>query len=125
MSTAKRFEDLEFWQRAKELTNLIYSYSSDGLFARDFGLRDQMRRAAVSIPSNIAEGDERDTNRESVRYFYIAKGSLAELLTQVIIAQEVGYLTEDEFTFFHKQCDSIGKMLGNLIKIRENTGNRR
>ena len=119
------FRGLQVWHKAKDLAVHIYKLTYLRDFRRDFGLRDQMRRAAVSIPSNIAEGDERDTNRESVRYFYIAKGSLAELLTQVIIAQEVGYLTEDEFTFFHKQCDSIGKMLGNLIKIRENTGNRR
>ena len=119
------FRGLQVWHKAKDLAVHIYKLTDLRDFRRDFGLRDQMRRAAVSIPSNIAEGDERDTNRESVRYFYIAKGSLAELLTQVIIAQEVGYLTEDEFTFFHKQCDSIGKMLGNLIKIRENTGNRR
>ena len=119
------FRGLQVWHKAKDLAVHIYKLTDLRDFRRDFGLRDQMRRAAVSIPSNIAEGDERDTNRESVRYFYIAKGSLAELLTQVIIAQEVGYLTEDEFPFFHKQCDSIGKMLGNLIKIRENTGNRR
>jgi four helix bundle protein len=61
MTTAKRFEDLEVWQKAKELTNLIYSLSSPGAFARDFGLRDQMRRAAVSIMSNIAEGFESQT----------------------------------------------------------------
>lgn len=72
MTTAKRFEDLDVWQRSKELTNLIYKYSTDGAFSRDFGLRDQMRRASVSIMSNIAEGFESQT-QSSLPYKYERK----------------------------------------------------
>ena len=66
-------------------------------FVKDFGLRDQARRSAVSVPSNIAEGDERDTDKDSVRFFFIAKGSLAELRTQMEIAYRIGYIDENIF----------------------------
>jgi four helix bundle protein len=79
MTTAKRFEDLEVWQKAKELTNLIYRVSLSGAFSRDFGLRDQMRRAAVSIMSNIAEGFESQTQVLFIQYLGRAKGSAGEL----------------------------------------------
>ena len=82
----KGFKDLIVWQKAKDLAIKVYEASEEGDFNRDFGLRDQVRRSAVSIASNLAEGDERDTDKESVRFFYIAKGSLAELRTQIEIA---------------------------------------
>lgn len=75
------FRNLMVWQKARDLVVQIYKLTNRTPFTKDFGLRDQIRRAAVSIPSNIAEGDERDTNKDSVRFLYIAKGSLAELLT--------------------------------------------
>src|SRR6266852_9073944 len=91
-----RFEDLECWQRAKSLAVELYAISKDGEFGRDFGLRDQIRRAAVSIASNIAEGKERETVSEFIRYLYMAKGSAGEVMTQVIIAEEVGYLDREK-----------------------------
>ena len=83
MATAKRFEELEVWQKAKELTNLIYRVSSSGALARDFGLRDQMRRVAVSIMSNIAEGFESQTQATFIQYLGHAKGSAGELRAQL------------------------------------------
>jgi len=80
------FKNLKVWPEAKRLAVAVYRMSSTGPLAKDFGLRDQLRRAAVSVPSNIAEGDERDTDKDSIRCFYIAKGSLAELRTQLEIA---------------------------------------
>jgi four helix bundle protein len=65
-----KFQDLKAWQRAKDLAVLIYKVSNDGQFVRDFGLRDQLRRAAVSVPSNIAEGDELGTNKQAINFFY-------------------------------------------------------
>ena len=72
----------------------------------------------MSVPINIAEGDERETNKESIRFFYIAKGSLAEVVTQLEIAQEIGYITREELILFNEKCGEIGKMLGSLIKAR-------
>ncbi len=112
------FQGLIVWQKAKELAVLIYKISNEGSLGKDFGLRDQIRRCAVSIPSNIAEGDERNTDKESIRFFYIAKGSLAELLTQLQIALEVGYIGKDVFESLDSDCKEIGRMLGALIKSR-------
>jgi len=117
------FRGLVVWQKAKELAVAIYQLTDKGKISQDFGLKDQMRRAAVSICSNIAEGDERDTNKESVRFLYIAKGSLAELVTQLEISQEIGYITMDEANQFLAVCSDIGKMLGALIKVRSQQKN--
>ena len=93
---------------------------SSGL-AKDFELRDQIRRSAVSVPSNSAEGDERDTDKDGVRFLYIAKGSLAELRTQLEIAYEVGLITQVQFSPLEADCLMIGKTLGSLIKARRPT----
>ena len=85
-----------------------------------------MRRSAVSIASNLAEGDERNTDKESVRFFYIAKGSLAELRTQIQIAFEIGYIEEQIYESIETDCEELGKMIGKLIKVRqEDIGHRR
>jgi four helix bundle protein len=112
------FRNLKVWQKAKDLAATIYQLTSNSPLAKDFGLRDQLRRAAVSIPSNIAEGDERDTNRDSIRFLYIAKGSLAEVRTQLEIAREVGLLLQSDHEPVEKACAEIGCMLGALIKAR-------
>ncbi len=112
------FRDLVVWQKAKELAVIVYKETDSGAFGRDFSLSDQIRRSAVSIASNLAEGDERDTDKESVRFFYIAKGSLAELRTQLQIAHEIGYLEKDVYEKYEADCGIIGKMIGSLIKTR-------
>lgn len=115
------FRNLTVWQRSKDPAVRIYSVTGDGKFEKDFGLRDQLRRASVSIPSNIAEGDERDTDREAVRHLYIAKGSAAELLTQLIIAHEIHYLDKDLFKDLEDDCLAISSMLSRLISSRSRT----
>ena len=112
------FRSLIVWQKSRDLAVAIYRLTNEGVIARDFGLIDQLRRSAVSIPSNIAEGDERDTNRDSVRFLYIAKGSLAELITQLEIARLVGYISEEHWLGLDAECANIAKMLGSLIKVR-------
>ena len=112
------FKDLVVWQSAKDLAVWIYKVLDEGTLSEDFGLRDQIRKSAVSIPSNMAEGDERDSDKESVRFFYIAKGSLAELRTQLQIAFEIGYIEKDIFESLDKECKQLGKMIGALIKAR-------
>ena len=112
------YKDLMVWQKARDLAVLVYSITNQSKFKKDYGLCDQIRRAAVSVASNIAEGDERDTDKESVRFFFIAKGSLAELRTQMEIAYKIGYIDENQFKGIEDKAIEIGKMLGALIKSR-------
>ncbi len=114
----KGYRELRVWQSAKDVAVAVYRLTASGPLSRDFGLRDQMRRSAVSIASNIAEGDERDMNKDSVRFLYIAKGSLAELRTQLEIARDVGILAVNAYAEIEVQCAEIGRMLGALIKAR-------
>ena len=117
------FRKLRVWQRAKDLAVYVYKVSSQGKFAKDYGLKDQICRAAVSIPSNIAEGDELDTNKHSIKFFHIAKGSCAEVLTQAIIAHEISYLANDHFTHISEECRVILSMLAKLIQVRSEIRN--
>ncbi|MBI1398224.1 MAG: four helix bundle protein [Betaproteobacteria bacterium] len=116
---ASGFRALVVWQKAKSLAIFVYEATEVGPIARDFGLRDQMRRAAVSVCSNIAEGDERETDKESVRFFYIAKGSLAELQTQAEIARELALVREDLGEEIENRAAEIGRLLGALIRRRK------
>ena len=125
MTTAKRFEELEVWQRAKELTNLIYQLSSSGSFARDFGLRDQMRRAAVSIMSNIAEGFESQTQALFIQFLSRAKGSAGELRAQLYVALEQEYMTTSEFQSAFSLAELCSKQLATFIRYLESQPNAR
>ena len=119
------FQKLNVWQRAKELAVFLYKLTGKGTFAKDWGLRDQIRRAAVSIPSNVAEGDELNTDRQSIKFFYIAKGSSAELLTQIIIAHEIDYLSKEDFDHVKNECQTISRMLAKLIQARSKKTNKK
>ena len=113
-----KFMSLKVWQRSKDLAVYIYRITAKGKFSKDFGLRDQIQRAAVSIPSNIAEGDELSSDKHSNKYFYIAKGSSAELLTQALIAMEIGYIEKTIYEHLENECKAISGMLMKLIKAR-------
>ena len=113
-----KFRELKVWQRGKDLAVSIYKLTVHGTFSKDFGLRDQIRRAAVSIPSNIAEGDELGSDKKAIRYFYTAKGSSAEVFTQAIISKEIGYITKEESEYVEEECKAISGMLTMLIKAR-------
>lgn len=121
MSKIEKIEDIIVWQKAKSLTINIYKASNHGSFAKDFGLRDQIRRAAVSIPSNIAEGFVRGGNREFLQFLSISKGSLFELKTQLIIANEIGYLEDEIFTKISNEIDEVGKMLTSFMNYLSNS----
>lgn len=112
------FKQLSVWLKAKSLAVQIYKLTDHGSINNDFGLRDQMRRAAVSIPSNIAEGDTLDTDKQSTRHFYISRGSAAELRTQLLIANEIGYIKNLQYEALEAECDEICAMLTALIKHR-------
>ena len=109
------FEELNVYQRARELTNRVYELTRDGAFARDFGLVDQIRRASVSIMSNIAEGFERGTNAEFIQFLFIAKGSCGEVRAQVSIAFDQKYISRADYDDLIDRCRRISGMLGNLI----------
>jgi len=109
-----RFEQLEVWQKARALAGAVYKASSQGSFARDFGLRDQLRRAAVSVMSNIAEGFGRFTRPEFRRFITIARGSVAEVQSQLYLAQDLGYLSVAEHQELNSHCLEISRMLAGL-----------
>jgi four helix bundle protein len=109
-----RFEDFIAWQKARKLTAEIYGVTSEGGFARDFGLKDQIRRAAVSTMSNVAEGFERGRPGEFHQFLSIAKGSCAELRAQLYVALDVGYLGLPVFEALMTQATEVGLILGGL-----------
>jgi len=111
------FESLKVWKRASRLAVSIYQTLKN---CRDFGLKDQMTRAAVSIPSNIAEGYERGTNKEFIRYLNIAKGSTAELRTQLYIAAQIGEISAEQMNELVEETKGINGMIRNLTKTRTN-----
>lgn len=114
------FQKLRVWQFAKEIAVKIYRLTKEKEFSKDYGLKDQIQRSAVSIASNIAEGDELGSDKQSVRYFYISKGSIAELTTQLIIANEIGYIDNITKNNLIDECDKVSAMLTKLIKARSN-----
>ncbi len=116
MTTIQKFEDIEAWQKARDLTQQIYVVSNDGAFARDFGLRDQIRRAAVSIMSNIAEGFDRGGHRELIQFLYIAKGSAAEVQAQLYVALDAGYLKQEQFQQLYDFAGDTSCLLGGFIR---------
>ena len=111
-------KNLKVWKRAVDLAVKVYEITKKDPFNKDFGLRDQMRRASVSISSNIAEGDQLESDKSSIRHLRIAKGSSAELFTQSIISYRIGYLHKDDFSYIQKECQEILAMLAGLIKHR-------
>ncbi|MBL8132285.1 MAG: four helix bundle protein [Anaerolineae bacterium] len=118
---AEGFEKLIAWQKARELTRVIYDATQRGSFSRDFGLASQMQRAAVSIMSNIAEGYERDNRKEYLRFVLIAKASCAELRSQLYVALDAGYLSEPEFASLVQQAQEVGRILGGLrVSLKRN-----
>jgi len=110
----RRFEQLIAWQRARELTKNVYLLTATERFSRDFGLRDQIQRAAVSIMSNIAEGFERAGKAEFHQFLVIAKGSCAEVRSQLYVALDTGYITNDQFEKTRAQAEEVGRIIGGL-----------
>lgn len=116
MSTVKKFEDLICWQKARELTKEIYKISRNIEMSRDRGLCDQIQRASVSIMSNLAEGFERGTKYELINYFYIAKGSCAEVRCQLYVALDNNYIDITTFQHIYGLADSTGKLIESFVQ---------
>jgi len=114
MAKVEHFEDLEVWKLARRLTGKIYSLSRIGAFAKDFGFRDQICRAAVSIVSNIAEGFERRSNSQFMQFLCIANGSAGEVRAQLYVALDLGYVSQTQFQEVFDDVICVGKMLTSL-----------
>ena len=116
MATFTRVEDIEAWQEARKLATQIYKLTSVGDWARDFGLRDQIRRAAVSIACNIAEGYARSSNLEFARFLAISRASATEVKTQMYIALDLGYTDQQAFDVVYNDLDRICMKIMGLMK---------
>lgn len=120
MGKVDGFEELNVWKKSRALCKLVYEVTKGDLFAKDYSLKDQVRRAAVSISSNIAEGFERGGNKEFIQFLYIAKGSCAELRSQMYLAMDLGYISEDNFLKIKKETTDIGKMIHGFVSYLKN-----
>ena len=121
MATFKTFEDMEAWQQSRKLTKSIYKVTSQGAFARDFGLRDQIRKASVSIMSNIAEGFERSGTKEFIQFLATAKGSAGEVRAQLYVALDQGYVEQPDFNELNQSIIKISKQLSGLMTYLKTT----
>ncbi len=124
MATIKRFEDLQVWQRARCLAVKLYRISNEGPFAKDFGLRGQIQRAAVSIVSNIAEGFDRRSNNQFAQFLEIAAGSASEVRAQLYIALDVGYVGKTKFDELFADVSEISGMLTNFMRYLKTAPNK-
>ena len=124
MSAFKTFEEINAWQNARVLVREVYAMTGSGDFSKDYGLKDQIQRAAVSICSNIAEGFERRGNKEFINFLWIAKGSAAEVCSQLHNAKDLGYITDERFKSMYDSAKQIGGMLFNLITILSSDSKR-
>lgn len=115
MARITRFEDIEAWKKSRQLTRQIYDVSKLAGLARDFGLKDQMQRASVSTMSNIAEGFERGGDQEFIHFLSMAKGSCAELRSQLYVALDQGYIPETRFKSLYQDTDEVNRMIAGFM----------
>jgi len=119
MSAITRFEEIQAWQTARQLTNLIYVLTGHPAFAKDFGLKDQIRRAAVSVMSNIAEGYESRTDTQFINYLGNARASAGESRAQLYIALDQKYISSEQFQSAYELADKTSRQIANFIKYLE------
>jgi four helix bundle protein len=124
MPTFRRFDEIEAWQKARELTKVVYKLSGRGPFAKDFGLRDQIRRASVSIMANIAEGFERGGTGEFVQFLAVAKGSAAEVLSHAYVALDQDFISQEDFDRLVASPAEVGRMLAALMTYLRRSGTK-
>ena len=116
MAEIKRFDDIEAWQRARQLVQAIYEISSLGDFAKDFGLKEQIRRAAVAVMSNIAEGFERGGDKELLQFLALAKASGGEVRSQLYVALDQNSLNEAQFRSISEQAIQISQLIAGFMR---------
>ncbi|HCI53575.1 MAG TPA: four helix bundle protein [Gallionella sp.] len=121
-----RFEDLIAWQKARMLSASIYRISTHGTFAKDYGLKDQIQRAAVSVMSNIAEGFERSSSAEFHQFLVVAKASCAEVRCQLYVAIDVGYIDRATFDEIFVLAEEVARLVGGLrASVKKTVQNKR
>jgi four helix bundle protein len=125
MATIKRFEEIEAWINARKLTKMIYELTNSSLFSKDYGLKDQIRRSAISVMSNIAEGFKSHTQAMFADYLGRAKGSVGELRSQFYFSLDCGYISEDDFNHAFSLAELISKQLYRLIAYLKTQPNTR
>jgi four helix bundle protein len=116
VGTIRQFEDIEAWQKARLLVKFVYDLSRAGEFSRDYVLRGQIRRAAVSVMSNIAEGFERSGNKEFLRFLAMAKGSCGEVRSQLYVARDLGYADGKPFEVASQKAMEVSRMISGMMK---------
>ncbi len=118
----EKFEDIIAWQKARQLSKEIYKITKNEKFSADFGLKDQIQRATVSVMSNIAEGYERGTKEEFIQFLYIARGSCGEVRTQLYVAYDQGYISFNEFQKLQKLAAEVSRLIYYLIEHLKKSG---
>ena len=116
MAAFKRFEDIKAWQKAREATREVYKQTLKATFARDFGLRDQIQRSAVSVMANIAEGFGSHSDKESANFLNVAHASISESQSHLYVALDLGYTNQDDFTRLYDMFDEVSRMTMALAK---------
>ena len=117
----QQFEKMTTWQKAHELAVSIYEETGHGVLSRDFPLKNQLRRAAISVPSNIAEGYGRHSKKEFLKYLSIANGSLFEVRSQVRLARDVGYMSNGRAHTLNELCLEVSRLIGGLRRSIESS----
>jgi four helix bundle protein len=120
MATYEKFEELGVWKQSMELCACIYELTNKGLFSKDYALKDQVRKSAISVPSNISEGFERDSKKQFIYFLVISKGSCGELRTQLKIARVLDYVSEADFNTMNEKCLCVSKQLSGFISYLKN-----
>jgi len=116
MATICQFEEIQSWKLARQLVKEVYQISSLGQMSKDFGFRDQIRRAAISVMSNIAEGFSRSSNKDFSHFLIISRGSVLEIQSLLNAALDLGYISEDDFNRLYSECDHIAALLYNFME---------
>ena len=112
----ERFEDIEAWEEARNLVNMIYDISNEGLFSKDFSLRNQIRGASVSVMSNIAEGFDRGTNREFIQFLIVARASASEVKSQLYVALDRNHIHQNKFDKVYQQATKVISLIDGFIR---------
>ena len=116
MATVRRFEDILAWQKARKLTGMVYKATNNGRFSKDFGLREQIRRASVSVMANIAEGFARRSDRDFAHFLNISRSSAAEVQSHLYVAIDQEYIEHGEFEKMYLQSEEVSKMIYSFAK---------